>query len=94
MKKTSLISGHMYIIMHYEEITRRQNFLAATEKIVLEDSMNKKLFQYIKQAYPDAINRYTELFDDLMEIDIYIPSKKTAIEYDGTLWHSRKRAEK
>ena len=40
------------------------------------------------------MNRYTELFDDLMEIDICIPSKKTAIEYDGTLWHSGKRAEK
>ncbi len=44
-------------------------------------------FFYIKKVYPDAINSYREIFDNSMELDIYIPSIKTGIEYDGIFWH-------
>lgn len=40
---------------------------------------------YIKKLFPDAIGRDTQLIG--MELDIYIPSAKTAIEYDGKHWH-------
>ena len=43
------------------------------------------IFYYIKQIFPDAINS-----DNIAigaELDIYIPSIKTAIEYDGFHWH-------
>ena len=43
------------------------------------------LFYYIKKVFPDALNRY--LFKKT-ELDIYIPSLKTAIEYDGSYFHS------
>ena len=42
---------------------------------------------YIKKMYPDAINRYKADFLGKMELDIYIPSIKLAIEYDGIAWH-------
>lgn len=42
------------------------------------------IFFYLSQIYEDTINRYNEL---KFEIDIYIPSIKTGIEYDGFLWH-------
>ncbi len=42
------------------------------------------IFYYVSQVFPDAINRYKDEF----EFDIYIPKKKTAIEYDGTYYHS------
>ena len=45
------------------------------------------VFYYIQKAYPDAINGYKELFDNQKELDIYIPSMKIAIEYDGKAWH-------
>ena len=45
------------------------------------------LFYYIKKSYPDTINGFKELFDDQMELDIYIPSLKIAVEYDGKAWH-------
>ena len=45
------------------------------------------IFYYIKKIYPDAINRYKEIFSNGMELDIYIPSIKLAIEYDGVFWH-------
>ena len=44
-------------------------------------------YYYIKKLYPDTINRYTDIFDNRMELDIFIPSRKTAIEYDGVYWH-------
>ena len=46
------------------------------------------LYFYIKQLYPDAINGYREKLLDKMELDIYIPSLKLGIEYDGIKWHS------
>lgn len=49
---------------------------------------------YIKKLYPDAINRYTEIFDNRMELDIFIPSIGLAIEYDGVFWHKNKSREK
>lgn len=54
-------------------------------------------FFYIKKVFPDAISRYTEIFTNGMEIDIYIPSIKLGIEYDGEAWHKkdkRKREQK
>ena len=47
---------------------------------------------YIKTEYPDAVNSYKNLFDKGMELDIFIPSKKIGIEYDGINWHKSERA--
>lgn len=46
------------------------------------------LFYYVKQLCPDALNRYKDLFDNNMEFDVYIPSRKVAIEFDGAYWHN------
>lgn len=46
------------------------------------------IFYYVKQFYDDAINKYSEIFDTSMELDIYIPSLQIAIEYDGSAWHN------
>ena len=45
------------------------------------------VYFYVKKVFPDAINRYTEIFEKGMELDIYIPSQKLGIEYDGEAWH-------
>ena len=47
---------------------------------------------YTKKVFPDAINSYREIFENGMELDIYIPSIRTGIEYDGVFWHSGKNA--
>lgn len=49
---------------------------------------------YIKKAYPDTISRYTAEFLGRMELDIYIPSIKLAIEYDGEAWHRENKVER
>ena len=48
------------------------------------------IYFYIKKIHPDAINRYTEIFDNGMELDIFIPSLRAGIEYDGVFWHKEK----
>ncbi len=46
------------------------------------------IFFYVKSAYSDAINGYTDIFHNHgMELDIYIPSLSVGIEYDGSAWH-------
>lgn len=45
-------------------------------------------YYYVKKLFPDAISGDRESID--MELDVYIPSIKTAIEYDGFKWHKDK----
>ncbi len=47
------------------------------------------VYYYVKKLYPDAINRYTSDFLGKFELDIYIPSIRCAIEYDGEAWHKK-----
>ena len=51
------------------------------------------IFYYLLKSYPDAKNRFKTDFLESMELDIYIPSKKIAIEYDGVAWHTSSRAQ-
>ncbi len=46
------------------------------------------VFFYVKKCFPDAINRYKEPFEKGMELDVYIPSMKFGIEYDGVAFHN------
>ena len=48
------------------------------------------VFFYIKNIYADAINGYTSIFKNGMELDVFIPSIKVGIEYDGKAWHNEK----
>ena len=52
------------------------------------------VYYYVKQAYPDAINRYQNIFGSRFELDIFIPSINTAIEYDGEAWHKNDKIER
>ena len=46
------------------------------------------IYYYVKKCYPDAMSAFKEIFENKMEIDIFIPSIKVGIEYDGEYWHS------
>lgn len=52
------------------------------------------IYFYVKAIYSDAINGYTDIFKNGMEIDIFIPSIKVGIEYDGKAWHTKRTIEK
>lgn len=46
------------------------------------------IYYYVKKCFPEAINRYKEPFENGMELDIYIPTFKFGIEYDGVAFHN------
>lgn len=46
------------------------------------------IFFYIRKLYPDATNRFKDIFNNGMELDIYVPSIRFAVEYDGAAWHN------
>ena len=48
------------------------------------------IFFYVSNIYLDAINRYKY---NNYELDIFIPSINTAIEYDGSFYHRSQRAQ-
>ena len=50
------------------------------------------LYYYAKKLFPDAKNSFKEIFDNMMELDVFIPTIKTGIEYDGVAWHNSKKA--
>lgn len=52
------------------------------------------VFYYVRKLYPDARSRYAAKFLGRMELDIYIPSIKYAIEYDGEAWHKKEKIER
>ncbi len=46
------------------------------------------IYYYVKKFFPDAISGDQSLG---VELDIFIPSKRVAIEYDGYKWHGSER---
>ena len=52
------------------------------------------LFYYIKKKFPKTINKYTDIFDNGMELDIFIPELNIGIEYDGYMWHNNSTSQK
>ncbi|NCA91696.1 hypothetical protein EOM82_00360 [bacterium] len=49
------------------------------------------ILYYVKKVFNDTINRYI-LEPYNIELDIYVPSYKIAIEYDGAFWHKDKQS--
>lgn len=50
------------------------------------------IFFYVKKAYPDAINKHRGIFPKKsMELDVFIPTLNTGIEYDGAAYHKNDR---
>lgn len=49
--------------------------------------MECELFDFVKSICPDA-EQSTKNVIDKFELDIYIPSKKVAFEFDGLYWHN------
>ena len=47
------------------------------------------MFEFIKTLCNDAVQRERNIISPY-ELDIYIPSKRIAVEYNGLAWHSEK----
>lgn len=84
--------GHTYqaTILHRSSGTNCPKCNAGRQTSFAEQAV----FFYVKKLYPDAVSRYKEIFNNQMELDIYIPSIRLGIEYDGMAWHKESRFEK
>ena len=61
----------------------------------LKTSFQEQSFYfYIKKLFADTLNSYTAFFKNGMELDIFIPSLRMGIEYDGQAWHNEKSIQK
>jgi len=47
-----------------------------------------QLFEFVKLLCPDAIRNAIKIISGNKELDVYVPSKNVAIEFDGLFWHS------
>lgn len=45
------------------------------------------VFYYVSKEFPDAVNSYHPKWLGKKSVDVYVPSLKLAIEYDGGAWH-------
>lgn len=81
--------GHQYIATPNARTSNGQGCpVCAKEK---HTSFPEQAIFFYLNKYFDVINRY---IDGKIELDIYIPSIKMAIEYDGIYYHRGKEAEK
>lgn len=70
-------------------ITHRTNGRGCPNCAKCQTSYAEQLiFHYVFNVFPDAINRFKNKNE--FEFDIYIPSKKIAIEFDGYFYHKSK----
>ncbi|HHT7238826.1 TPA: zinc-ribbon domain-containing protein [Bacillus cereus] len=51
----------------------------------------KIIFYYINKLFPDALGNYNAAFLNKKNLDIFIPSIRLGIEYDGEAWHKDPR---
>lgn len=47
----------------------------------------KELFEFVHSLCPDAVSNDRTALQG-MELDVYVPSRKVAFEYDGIFWHN------
>ena len=78
--------GHSYQSIVAERCGIRHAGCPVCTKEIKTSFPEQALYYYIKKYYNDAINEDRNAIG--MELDIYIPSIKTAIEYDGIAWHN------
>ena len=79
--------GHSYQKTMNHKVGRQDNCPICSREIKCSFP-EQALLYYIKKYFPDAVSGSREFG---FELDIFIPSIKTAIEYDGAFWHQNSR---
>lgn len=58
--------------------------------VSVNNTLESEFYQYIQSLTDEEIIRHErKLFDYKMELDIYIPTRKIAFEFNGNYWHSQ-----
>lgn len=94
--KPSKLKGRSYSEIHGKEKTkeliekRRISGAVACSKVENPSIPQLKLYNLIKEFYPEAVLNYPISW---YNVDIAIIYQKIAIEYDGSYWHQNKKSD-
>lgn len=80
--------GYEYPARIYDRTGYKHVGCPVCNKYMHTSFAEQALYFYVQQVFPNAQNKYTDIFDNQMELDIYIPELNMGIEYDGAYWHS------
>jgi G:T-mismatch repair DNA endonuclease (very short patch repair protein) len=85
----SYAPAHFYRLLDSET----KSFCPICSRIIESNSslQEKSLLEYIKSIYTGKILENDRQALNGRELDIYLPEKKMAIEFDGTYWHADPR---
>ncbi len=78
--------GHRWVAPMYSRTGNNEN-CPYCNKELRTSFPEKAIAYYVKKIFKDALENYRDDFLGKAELDIFIPSKKIAIEYDGARWH-------
>ena len=79
--KLDLIHNKGYTFVRNDQIDLIKNYY------VQQSKPEQELYDFVKTLCKDTIHKNRQIIKPY-ELDIYIPSLKLAIEYNGTYWHS------
>ncbi len=85
--------GHEWIASIHDRVGSKTGCPECNKRYQTSFAEQAILF-YVKKLYPDAVNKYRDVFNNGMELDIYIPSVKCGIEFDGLNWHKTEEEHK
>ena len=73
------------------KIIHRYSLLKSIDYEPSVSNQEKELYDFIKSIYDGEIQRSNRTIIKPYELDIYIPDKRMAIEFNGSYWHSEGR---
>jgi hypothetical protein len=80
------------IYINESNLTYMKDYFSKTEMSGTSYS-EKEIINFIKSIYNDEIIENSKKIISPKELDVYIPSKNLAIEYDGLYWHDENHVE-
>ena len=83
--------GHSYNTYLYNRTGNIHSKCPICDKENHTSFPEQAIYYYVKKIYKDTRNSDQDTIG--MELDIYIPSIKTAIEYDGRHWHDKSKTD-
>jgi len=81
---------HRHLLSYRE--SNKQIFCTTCNPLHTTNTLQLEIFNFIKCYCADVIENTRRVISPL-ELDIFIPSKNVAIEFNGLEWHSSKRVE-
>lgn len=83
---------HRHLIMYRKD--NNQVFCTLCNKLRSTNTLQSEVFSFIKNIYNEEIIYNSRKIINPLELDIFIPEKKLAIEFNGLNWHSEEHVDK